>query len=73
MSWTSPILVVWLWHALFDGTFICRCQHSKELRNGGDTDNLLCMRITDYRPALSQFRYLHVGPLQEVPCGIRSY
>lgn len=22
----------WLWHALFDGTWLCRCWHSRELK-----------------------------------------
>ena len=24
---------VWLWHAMFDGTWLCHCKHSKEYRN----------------------------------------
>ena len=23
----------WLWHALFDGTWLCRCWHSREMKN----------------------------------------
>ncbi|HEY6020535.1 MAG TPA: hypothetical protein VIY48_11800 [Candidatus Paceibacterota bacterium] len=23
----------WLWHALFDGTWLCRCWHSKEMKD----------------------------------------
>ena len=30
LGWTSPILLVWVWHALFDGTRLCRCAHSRE-------------------------------------------
>lgn len=22
----------WLWHALFDGTWLCRCEHSKQYK-----------------------------------------
>lgn len=28
LSWLSPLDPVWLWHALFDGTWACRCAHS---------------------------------------------
>lgn len=24
---------LWLWHALFDGTCLCRCWHSKKLKD----------------------------------------
>jgi hypothetical protein len=24
--------VIWLWHALFDGTRLCRCEHSRRYR-----------------------------------------
>jgi hypothetical protein len=24
----------WLWHAVFDGTWLCRCWHSREIRSG---------------------------------------
>lgn len=33
LGWTSPLLPVWLWHALFDGTPLCRCGHSGEYRD----------------------------------------
>jgi len=33
LSWTSPIYPVWLWHALFDGTWMCRCEHSKQYKS----------------------------------------
>lgn len=29
LSWESRLFPVWLWHALFDGTKLCRCEHSK--------------------------------------------
>lgn len=29
LSFDSPLTVIWLWHALFDGTPLCNCQHSK--------------------------------------------
>ena len=32
LSWRSPVTLVWLWHALFDGTPLCRCAHSAEYR-----------------------------------------
>lgn len=32
VSWLSPILPVWLWHTFFDGTRLCRCDHSAEYR-----------------------------------------
>jgi hypothetical protein len=32
LGWTSPITIIWLWHALFDGTCLCRCAHSKEYK-----------------------------------------
>jgi len=32
LSWLSPADPVWLWHALFDGTPLCRCRHSAEYR-----------------------------------------
>ena len=32
LSWQSRIMPVWLWHAIFDGTPFCRCEHSKEYR-----------------------------------------
>lgn len=32
LSWQSRILPVWLWHAMFDGTRLCNCEHSKEYR-----------------------------------------
>lgn len=28
LSMESPLVIVWLWHALFDGTRACRCWHS---------------------------------------------
>jgi hypothetical protein len=31
-GWTSPFLPAWLWHAVFDGTPLCRCAHSAEYR-----------------------------------------
>ena len=33
LSWLSPLDPVWLWHALFDGTPVCRCAHSAEYRS----------------------------------------
>jgi hypothetical protein len=24
----SPLVIVWMWHAAFDGTWGCRCWHS---------------------------------------------
>lgn len=33
-GWMSPFLPVWLWHATFDGTWLCRCAHSSEYRHG---------------------------------------
>jgi hypothetical protein len=30
LSWTSPLFPVWLWHALSDGTWLCRCAHSRQ-------------------------------------------
>lgn len=35
-GWMSPIMTIWLWHALFDGTPICRCIRSRELRRFRD-------------------------------------
>lgn len=32
LGWMSPLFPVWLWHALFDGTRLCRCHHSAEYR-----------------------------------------
>jgi hypothetical protein len=32
LGWMSPLFPVWLWHALFDGTPLCRCPHSAEYR-----------------------------------------
>jgi hypothetical protein len=32
LSWLSPLDPVWLWHALLDGTWVCRCAHSADLR-----------------------------------------
>jgi hypothetical protein len=32
LTWRSANLLIWLWHALFDGTRICRCPHSTEYR-----------------------------------------
>jgi hypothetical protein len=32
LTWLSPCDLVWLWHALFDGTRVCRCRHSRERR-----------------------------------------
>lgn len=32
LSWLSPLFPVWLWHALFDGTPLCRCAHSRDYR-----------------------------------------
>lgn len=32
LSWTSPLWPVWLWHAMFDGTWLCRCKHSQEYK-----------------------------------------
>ncbi len=32
LGWMSPIGIVWLWHAMFDGTPLCRCAHSREYR-----------------------------------------
>lgn len=32
LGWTFPFVPVWLWHALFDGTRLCRCLHSAEYR-----------------------------------------
>lgn len=29
-GWMSPLFPVWLWHALADGTWACRCTHSKQ-------------------------------------------
>jgi hypothetical protein len=31
-GWDSPVPFVWLWHALLDGTRLCRCAHSEYLR-----------------------------------------
>ena len=31
-GWMSPFLVFWTWHALLDGTPLCRCKHSKAYR-----------------------------------------
>lgn len=31
-GWLSPLTVVWVWHALFDGTRVCPCARSRELR-----------------------------------------
>lgn len=28
-GWDSPVPFAWLWHALADGTPLCRCAHSK--------------------------------------------
>lgn len=36
LGWTSPLPPVWLWHALFDGTPLCRCEHSAQYREIGD-------------------------------------
>jgi hypothetical protein len=35
LGWMSPLPPVWLWHALFDGTWLCRCEHSAEYRRAG--------------------------------------
>jgi hypothetical protein len=32
LGWMSPITIVWLWHALFDGTRLCRCSHSRHVK-----------------------------------------
>ena len=32
LGWTSPLFPVWLWHALLDGTPLCRCPHSAQYR-----------------------------------------
>jgi hypothetical protein len=32
LGWMSPADPVWLWHALFDGTRLCRCRHSAQYR-----------------------------------------
>lgn len=32
LGWLSPLFPVWLWHALSDGTPLCRCGHSAEYR-----------------------------------------
>lgn len=32
LSWRSGFLPIWLWHAMFDGTVLCRCKHSEEYR-----------------------------------------
>lgn len=32
LSWQSRIMPIWLWHAMFDGTPLCNCDHSKEYR-----------------------------------------
>jgi hypothetical protein len=32
LGWTSPLWPVWLWHALADGSPLCRCAHSAEYR-----------------------------------------
>jgi fermentation-respiration switch protein FrsA (DUF1100 family) len=29
LSWRSPLLPVWLWHVLYDGTRICPCERSR--------------------------------------------
>lgn len=28
LSWQSRIMPIWLWHAMFDGTRLCGCEHS---------------------------------------------
>ncbi len=33
LSWHSPLLPVWLWHALFDGTWACPCERSRRWRD----------------------------------------
>jgi len=35
LTWLSPLFPVWLWHALFDGTPLCRCQHSGQYKRAG--------------------------------------
>lgn len=32
LGWSSPLFPVWMWHALFDGTPVCRCARSREFR-----------------------------------------
>lgn len=32
LGWTSPFTIVFVWHALFDGTWLCRCPHSREYK-----------------------------------------
>lgn len=33
LSWHSPLLPVWLWHVLFDGTRVCPCERSRRWRD----------------------------------------
>jgi hypothetical protein len=35
LGYDSPLDPVWLWHALFDGTRLCRCPHSTWIREIG--------------------------------------
>jgi hypothetical protein len=32
LGYASPLLPVWLYHALSDGTFLCRCDRSRKYR-----------------------------------------
>jgi hypothetical protein len=31
-GWASPLEPVWFWHVMADGTWLCRCAHSKWTR-----------------------------------------
>lgn len=31
-GYDSPFIPVWLWHVLFDGTRLCNCAHSREMK-----------------------------------------